>query len=70
MFQLFFRLSHLVRHLNTVLVEPLVIVGFPWRPVSEGHLVLVRPCVHTSQKEVIQASPHITAGCKRPKKKF
>lgn len=68
--RLFFHPSHLVQHLNTVLTEPIVVVGFPWSPVSEGHHVFIRPGEHTSHNQVIQTGPHVTRGCKGQKNKL
>ena len=56
--------SHLVQHLNTVLTELVVVVGFPWSPVGEGHHMFVRPGEHARNKQVIQTSPHVAGGCK------
>lgn len=38
-----FQVSHLVQHLDTVLTEPIMVVGFPWSPVGECCYVLIRP---------------------------
>lgn len=61
---------YLVYHLHTVLVEPVVVVGLPRGPVSEGRHVFVRPGKHPGHNQVSQTRPHVTGGCiNQPRKK-
>lgn len=62
-----FFLSHLVGHLHTVLIEPIMVGWFPQVPISEGHHVPVGPGKESRHSQVIHTSPHITGGCNRPK---
>lgn len=58
-----------MRHLDAVVSEPVVVVWFPWGPISEGDHVPVGPGEEPGRSQVIQASPHITGGCHGPKQK-
>lgn len=63
--ELAFVSPYLVQHLNAVFTEPVVVVGFPRGPVSEGGHVFIRPAEQTGHSQVIQTSPDITGGCKK-----